>query len=81
MPEDVDVALEWQSWDKATCSGCGHPLSESMDPEYEGAYDAEWVVCHACSEKEFRRGDGNPPRGGRLIAVLPEERRIELQGR
>lgn len=52
-----------------------------MDPEYEGAYDAEWVVCHACSEKEFRRGDGNPPRGGRLIAVLPEDRRIELQGR
>lgn len=77
MPEDVEWALEYQRWEKAICSGCGHPLDESMDPEFEGAYDAEWVVCHACSAKEAlskETGD-TAPRGGRVVAVLPEGRR------
>ena len=52
------VALE--QIDRDTCNGCGHPLSETTDPEAMTDYMARSVVCHACkalAKARVRSGD------------------------
>ena len=44
-------ALVWQTVDDDTCSGCGQPRTESMDPDNQGAYAAKRFVCFACEAK------------------------------
>ncbi len=36
------------------CPGCGHPRSESMDPDNEDRYVARRWVCHACKARHDR---------------------------
>lgn len=52
LDEDTQAALEWQEWDDARCSGCGHPRYEAWSPEMESAYEAVPMRCHACAERE-----------------------------
>lgn len=40
------VALE--QLERESCSGCGHPLEDSTDPEAMTDYRAKVLVCHAC---------------------------------
>lgn len=40
------VALEQIESDK--CGGCGHPLSETTDPEAVTDYRGKAVTCHGC---------------------------------
>ena len=44
------VALVLEEWD--TCRGCGQRLSESIDPEAEGHYTVDEVMCAGCQVKE-----------------------------
>jgi hypothetical protein len=47
---DVALALALEQFDAETCSGCGHPLSETTDPRNEGRYRTDLPVrCHACT--------------------------------
>lgn len=52
LAEDLEAVLEWQRWCDLVCSGCGQPMSETLDPELEGAYEATAVVCHGCAARE-----------------------------
>lgn len=47
--DDRGWALALLALDADTCSGCGHPLSESMDAANQFAYRAEPVRCFACA--------------------------------
>lgn len=52
-----------------------------MDPEYEGAYETEVLVCHACAEKDRRRHEADKlPDGARVVAYLPTDRAEVLRG-
>lgn len=53
------------------CGGCGHPISETGDPDREGWYDAVEVVCAACQavDKEYSQRSKHEP-GVRLVSVL-----------
>lgn len=70
---DVEWALETQRWLDSLCPGCGNPRDECMDPELEGAYEAEAVRCHACTAREAaaaKAAERKPDRSvGRLISV------------
>ncbi|MGH3448678.1 MAG: hypothetical protein ACRDP4_13750, partial [Nocardioidaceae bacterium] len=55
--EDRSLALEWQSEQDATCSGCGNPLDECMSPDHEGAYSVKRLVCHACKASAVAAAD------------------------
>jgi hypothetical protein len=55
------VEAEWDEKERAwalalldveadVCPGCGHPLSETTDPDAEGGYEVEEPTrCHACT--------------------------------
>lgn len=47
--EDLGYALAWQAEQDAQCSGCGHPRDESMNPDYETAWDVSTNRCYACA--------------------------------
>jgi hypothetical protein len=57
---DEAVALILEEWD--TCSGCGQVLSEATDPDAEGRYTVDEVMCAGCqarqtiAEREHYRG-------------------------
>jgi hypothetical protein len=48
--QDVALALALESYDRDTCKGCGHQLTESTRPENEFRYRSELPIrCHACT--------------------------------
>lgn len=47
---DEAVALVLFDWD--TCPGCRQPLSETIDPDAEGRYDVEQLMCAGCQARE-----------------------------
>lgn len=54
---------------------CGHPLSETTDPDAEGEYEAPLPTrCYACTELEKRREEyrNSPP--GLLFSVYRKHR-------
>lgn len=48
-PEDRAWALALAVVEAESCSGCGQPLAQTLDPELEEAWRAEVVRCHACA--------------------------------
>lgn len=60
---DVALALALQRVEAETCDGCGHPLSQTTDPDNEFRYESRKPVrCHACvalaqAAKPFREDD------------------------
>lgn len=47
---DRTLALALSAFEADLCSGCGHPMDESMDPDNERAYFAPAPHrCHACT--------------------------------
>lgn len=68
--DDMDAALDWLAADSLRCSGCGHYLDETTDPETPpNAWTAEIVVCRACEAAERKtsaaREKGGVPPGAR----------------
>lgn len=58
--DDMTAALEWQSWERQLCSGCGQPREESMAHEAEGpSYAAEAIRCRACEAKDAAVAEWN----------------------
>jgi hypothetical protein len=48
--EDREMALRLYNYEQSLCSGCGHPMTETMAPENEYAYVAELAIrCHRCT--------------------------------
>lgn len=48
--DDRDAAMALQDYEASLCSGCGHPLEETTDPEKEYAYKAALPLrCHYCT--------------------------------
>jgi hypothetical protein len=65
LREDAEAVFEVHREKALTCPGCGNPRDESMDPEYEGAYNSRALVCHACAvrdrkQKNFTSGPHDP---------------------
>lgn len=54
LDEDRSYALAWQAEDADRCSGCGHPMTETLDPANEEAYVGHAVVCHSCRAIEVK---------------------------
>lgn len=55
LPEDTELALEWQAEKRAQCADCGHHLDESTDPGSIRDYEAAELVCQACAVIGYRR--------------------------
>lgn len=63
----TEVEAEWDAESRAeaiqlidleadACSGCGQPLSESLNPESAGTYEAQLPArCHACDALYHRQ--------------------------
>jgi hypothetical protein len=47
--DDRGYALALLALESETCTGCGHPVAESMDVANQYAYRAELLRCHACA--------------------------------
>lgn len=65
-------------WDDAICPGCGRPVTETFDPELQGAYEAHVITCHACAarEKAVKADEAKNP-GVRIgVDLRPEARRF-----
>jgi hypothetical protein len=64
LPEDTDLALEWQAEKRSLCPGCRQPLDETTNADNDRqAYVAEDVLCQACQVIQWRREsltDDNP---------------------
>jgi hypothetical protein len=57
LEEDTNGLLALQAEEDGTCSDCGQPVDESMDPRNESAYTATLVACFACAEAEKAKRD------------------------
>ena len=66
--EDMAAALDWQTQERLTCSGCGFPLDETTDPRNDGRYDAEAIQCHGCAVRD-RKERGYRDNKGDLSGV------------
>jgi hypothetical protein len=55
LPEDTDLALEWQAEQRSKCGGCGNPLDETSDPANVRLYEAQEIHCQACAVLTWRR--------------------------
>lgn len=69
----MDLALEYQAEKNAMCSGCGHPLDETSDPENLRLYRVEEIHCQGCAVKAWRaktiRDEERDPAGTRLVVL------------
>lgn len=45
--------MQWQAERDLTCSGCGHPRDESMNPDLAESWDVRAVRCFACEAKSL----------------------------
>lgn len=75
--EDRDLAVALTLIDAETCSGCGQPTDQSMDPVNEYAYQVHLVRCHACAaaDREVTRfaranSSGGAPREGAMAGLF-----------
>lgn len=55
--EDRLIALVWKQEQDTRCTGCGHPVGESMAAENRNAYEVEAYVCHACLARQMAERD------------------------
>ena len=44
--------MEWMDYTKGLCSGCRNPVSETMNPDNDGMYEAVPVTCFACAARD-----------------------------
>ncbi|MFN2636912.1 MAG: hypothetical protein ABR585_07800 [Gemmatimonadaceae bacterium] len=73
--EDLAYAQAHRRNELDTCPGCGFPLSETTDPENEGAYESPLPArCHACTPLEHRKFEYRESPPGLLFRVF---KRIE----
>lgn len=49
--DDTDIAVALTAIEADRCD-CGHPRSESMDPELEFDWVTEPIRCHACASRD-----------------------------
>lgn len=78
--EDTALAIEWQRLSNETCTGCGQPLDQSLDPYAD--YEVHDLVCHGCEAKETRERSlsetKNASTAGRKVVVTYAGRRPEI---
>lgn len=73
LPEDLDAVLEYQRWRDEVCSGCGQPMSETLDAELEGAYEPRVVQCHGCAARDTAMKKSSDQPGVKVaVELLPE---------
>lgn len=76
--KDRLLALALQGYEDDLCE-CGHPRSESMDPDNEGRYSAPPPSrCHACTAIERRSEqykEAKAPRALRFAAILTKRKK------
>lgn len=65
---DEAMALVVAEWD--ACTGCGQSLTETTQPENEGRYVAEQLLCGGCRAQQVAAEQ--KPYPGRLIRVKPK---------
>jgi hypothetical protein len=49
LAEDTEWVLAWQAYRDGLCSGCGHPMEESFDPDNAERYATHRLRCYACA--------------------------------
>jgi hypothetical protein len=55
LPDDLELALEWQREDQLRCKTCGHHLDETLADDAFNKYEAGEMTCHGCQVIEWRR--------------------------
>ena len=50
--EDTDLAVALAEIEAERCSGCGHPVTDTMDPDLEFEWEAEALRCHSCAARD-----------------------------
>lgn len=56
--QDSLLAQALTFYESLLCAGCGHPITESMDPATEGRWVAPYPSrCHACTAIAHRAKD------------------------
>lgn len=68
-------------WDDSLCVGCRRPMTETLDPELQGAYEAHVVTCHACAAREKAAKSDEAANPGVRIGVdlRPEAREFLIE--
>lgn len=70
LDRDREWALALRLVEAENCTGCGHRLEESLDPELEGQWRAEILRCHACATGgrviDAFQHDGGDTRGAQV---------------
>lgn len=68
-PRNRALAKALTIYERSTCDGCGHPVSQTHDPDYEGWFEAEVIICAGCKARDQAGKDGAEP-GARIRVSL-----------
>lgn len=47
--DDRALMVALDIFEESLCRGCGQPIAKAWHAEYDGWFEAEKVVCHACT--------------------------------
>ena len=67
---DRELAQSLDLFEGTLCGGCGHSTLETGDPDREGWYDAEPMICAGCQAIQKAQADADPEPGVRWAARL-----------
>ena len=73
--EDVAAAMAADFDERDRCGGCGHPLSQTTDPDSQLLWESEPIRCQACAASA-RAADGfeGKNRAGLMVRTWLDDR-------
>ena len=72
---DRELAKALLLYEDTECSGCGQPVEESLDPDREGWYVVEPVICAGC-QALAKAAERERPEPGLRLRVKPDPRYV-----
>lgn len=76
--EDREMAFLLHEYEQTLCGGCGHPLTETTDPQHEFSYvpASAPIRCHRCTAAEIHsdKAQDLPHPGALMIPIVLRER-------
>ncbi|EFQ82700.1 hypothetical protein HMPREF0063_11909 [Aeromicrobium marinum DSM 15272] len=68
---DRELSKSLLLYERSLCDGCGNDAAQAQDPDREGWYLVQPVVCAGCRAKELEAKQ-SPPEPGVRFRVVPD---------
>lgn len=71
-PRDRELAKALLLYERSICDGCGQPAHEAQDPDKEGWYQVDTVICAGCKALATETRDDPEPGARYAVSLDPK---------